>query len=377
VITCAVLVVVVVTTAACASDRADDETASLTVSQPEQPAPPGTLISAEPVDSVPGTRAWKVVHHSRSVADEDISVTGQVIVPDGSPPPGGFPLIAWAHPTTGTSDRCTPSIAGPAEVDLVSELTAAGWAIAATDYEGIGSDLGHPYLVGRSEGRAVLDSARAAAQIEGSGIEPDGLTALAGFSQGGHAALWAAELAPEYAPELELIAVATAAPVTDVAAFARRAEALPEQFGVLVTIVYGFSLAYPELSLEDILTEEARDRLDIAEEACIGEVVEAYIHPIDEMLVETPRTVEGWSDRLEANTAGTERLDLPVLVLQGENDPIVHETVTAEMVERLCRAGDPVDYRVLPGADHGVLRPADLLPWLQARLDGLPATSSC
>jgi acetyl esterase/lipase len=357
---------------------ADGSGAPLTVAQPDHGGAPGELIDATPRPDAPaGTRAWDMTYFSRTAADDPVAVTGQLITPDGSPPPGGWPVVAWAHPTTGTADECAPSLQGPAAIHLVAELTAAGVAIAATDYEGLGTEGGHPYLVGPSEGHTVLDAVRAGRTVDAAGIAEASPVVIAGFSQGGHAALWAAQLAPAYAPDLEVLGVQAVAPVTDVTRFAERAEGYDEQFGVLVAIAYGFAQAYPELDLDDILTPEAVELLDATEEQCIGDLVMTYTRPVAEMMRASPRVVPGWSDRLAENTAGLEPLGLPVHVLQGADDPIVFELVTTDLVDRLCAAGDVVQYDVVEGADHAVLTPERTVGWILARFAGDPPPSNC
>jgi pimeloyl-ACP methyl ester carboxylesterase len=91
-------------------------------------------------------------------------------------------------------------------------MLARGYVVVATDYPGLGTPGIHPYLIGKSEGRAVLDSVRAARDL------PDAAAsnrfAVWGHSQGGHASLYTGELAASYAPDLKLVGVAAAAPAT-------------------------------------------------------------------------------------------------------------------------------------------------------------------
>jgi acetyl esterase/lipase len=350
----------------------------ITHGQPSDPGPPGGLLAAEPLDGVPaGGQGWRVLYASQTASGAPVAVSGQVVVPAGDPPSGGWPVIGWGHPTTGTSDRCTPSVQGPSAIHNIDELLAAGIAVAATDFEGIGTEGGHPYLVGAAEGQNVLDAVRAASRIEGSGVTDRSPVVLAGFSQGGHAVLWAAQRAPEYAPELDIRGVQAVSPVTDVPAFAERAEGMDEQFGVLVTIVYGMQQAHPDLDLAEVLTPEALDLLPSLEDQCIGDVVITYTRPVGGLLRASPRSLPGWQERLTENTAGQVALDLPVHVVQGADDPIVHERVTAELVHRLCAAGDPVSYDVIEGADHAVLTPERSLPWIEDRLAGDPPPNTC
>ena len=120
-------------------------------------------------------------------------------------------VVAWAHGTTGVARQCAPSLY-PAALRWIPGLANAigrGYVVAATDYPGLGTVGVHPYLIGESEGRAVLDSVRAARHLDGAGANEH--FAVWGHSQGGHAVLFAGALAPRYAPELRLAGVAAAA----------------------------------------------------------------------------------------------------------------------------------------------------------------------
>jgi acetyl esterase/lipase len=94
----------------------------------------------------------------------------------------------------------------------LADILAKGYVVVATDYPGLGTPGIHPYLIGISEARAVLDSVRAARNLPHTGAS--NRFAVWGHSQGGHAALYTGELAASYAPELRLVGVAAAAPAT-------------------------------------------------------------------------------------------------------------------------------------------------------------------
>ncbi|WP_235201286.1 alpha/beta fold hydrolase [Microbacterium sp. CH12i] len=182
-------------------------------------AAPGTIIRSEPIASVPtGSKAWRVLYHSRDLTGDDIAVSGVVIVPDGPVPDGGRTIVSWAHPTTGAAAKCAPSLArDPFElIEGLHELLAAGYAIAATDYPGLGVDGASSYLLGIPESNSMLDAARAARALTDTGASDRLL--LWGHSQGGQAALFAAERAAAYAPELTLEGVAVAAPAANLSA---------------------------------------------------------------------------------------------------------------------------------------------------------------
>lgn len=93
------------------------------------------------------------------------------------------------------------------ELDHVKALLAKGWAVAVTDYEGLGTPGTHTYIVADAEAHAVLDIVRAATQVPELGLSPSAPVGIVGYSQGGQAAARAAEIESTYAPELDVVGV--------------------------------------------------------------------------------------------------------------------------------------------------------------------------
>src|SRR3954453_18317492 len=131
----------------------------------------GDLIWARKLtgaDALSGARLNELVlYRSISSAGKPIAVSGTVSLPKGKPPKGGWPVISYAHGTTGIADACAPTRdTGKATVTplnlyidpLLERWLKAGYAVVRTDYEGLGTPGAHPYLVGTSEGRSVLDA---------------------------------------------------------------------------------------------------------------------------------------------------------------------------------------------------------------------------
>ena len=177
---------------------------------------PGSIIRVWPLESGgPGNSdAFRFLYRSTGLKGEAIPVSGAIFIPSGPPPAGGRNIIAWAHPTFGVAPECAPSLY-PDRAGLIwnlSDMLSQGYIVVATDYPGLGTDGVHPYLIGESAGRAVLDSVRAARHL--SKNTASNRFAVWGHSEGGHAALFTGELAARYAPELMLVGVAAAAPAT-------------------------------------------------------------------------------------------------------------------------------------------------------------------
>ena len=179
--------------------------------------PPGTIIRSEVIDGFrPGATAYRVLYTSTGYDGNPTAVSGFVLVPEGEPPADGRKVVAYTHGTVGVASNCAPSLVTSQEqqplfVEGGDDLLAAGYVVAASDYQGLGTPGPHPYLVGESEGMNALDSVRAARNLSEAGAGDDFV--VWGHSQGGHAALFTAQLAASYAPELSLVGVAAGAPV--------------------------------------------------------------------------------------------------------------------------------------------------------------------
>ena len=129
---------------------------------PENPEPAGSIIRTEviPADNqLPaGATAYRVLYHSQTITGADVIVSGMVVVPGGRPPRGGFPIVSWAHATTGVASECSPSVTGFSSIPSLTWMLDHHMVVAATDYQGLGGPATHPYLVGVSEAQNVLDA---------------------------------------------------------------------------------------------------------------------------------------------------------------------------------------------------------------------------
>jgi acetyl esterase/lipase len=232
--------------------------------------------------------------------------------------------------------------------------------------------------VGASEGAAVLDLVRAARRLPtGAGRR----VLVAGHSQGGHAALFAGEMAAAYAPELRVLGIAPGAPVSDVRAFLAHASTRPALTGFVVMGALGYAVAYPELADAPVLTPAAATKANLALEACAGDVLLAFAADDPaEVFRAAPAGTPAWTRRLEENRAGMRPAGAPLLVWQGAADDLVPAALTADFVARVCPRGGAVDYREYPGADHATVLAAardDVLAFFAARVRGDRPASTC
>lgn len=348
--------------------------------------PPGTILRSEPFDAglPPGARGWRVLYTSTDEEGDPIAVSGLVLAPEDVPDEAR-PVLAWAHGTTGIARPCAPSLTDhPLQgIPDMSGPLARGWVVTLTDYPGLGTPGPHPYLVGASEGRAVLDSVRAAHRLDtGMDLSDDYL--VWGHSQGGHAALFAGQLAPAYLPERRLVGVAALAPATRLEDNLAAVEGT--EVGHLLTIlaVEAWSDYYPDLST-DILTARTRRPARRIAAACINQpsryriLVEGVTLP--GTITSRPVTDDpSWTARLAVNAPDPSGIAAPVFVGQGLSDEVVGHQVTESWVAERCTAGVPTDWRTYPGLDHlGIVAPGgtDALAWSVDQLDGDTGPSRC
>jgi dienelactone hydrolase len=342
---------------------------------------PGTIIRSAPITAPSGAKAWKVLYHSRSVDGRDIAESGMVVVPTGAAPKDGRPVVTWAHGTTGLADQCAPSKSSDATTLLpyVKQLVDAGYVVVATDYEGLGTPGVHPYLVGESEGRGVLDAARAARALGGSGASNRVL--VAGHSQGGQAALFAGELAKSYAPELDVLGVAAAAPAADVEHILPLAASISGGAGYLAMGIQGYHAAYPDADPASVLTPGALTKSQAATTQCANTVMDAFKGESGPaVLAHDPLSIPSIAALLHHNSAGNRPAGAPVLIVQGTADTTIPKVLSDAFTAKACAAGDTVDYRTYDGATHGsviVAAQDDVVAWLKDRVSGKPAPTTC
>jgi pimeloyl-ACP methyl ester carboxylesterase len=348
---------------------------------------PGTLVRQELIDGAPlGATTYRVLYRSTGLDDKPILVSGVVIVPPGDPPPGGRPIVAWAHPTSGVVSRCAPSLAIFLfeQIQGLRSFVRDGYVVAATDYPGLGTPGPHPYLVGISEARAVIDSVRVAATMPGAGGGRKFL--VWGHSQGGHAALFAGITAKTYAPELDLLGVAAAAPATDLVRLMN--EDIDSVGGKNITAMTLWSWQRVfDAKMDKVVDPRAIPAIDQLVQECIEGPFDLRRRQLTEQPLEQyflttkhPSDVEPWHTLLAENSPGPLPPEIPIFLAQGIDDVIIHPKVTQDYAAKLCRAGSKVRLLSMPNIGHGRAAQAstqDMLEWTSDRFAGKPAPDDC
>ncbi|KGD44841.1 alpha/beta fold hydrolase [Burkholderia pseudomallei] len=286
-----------------------------------------------------------------------IVVSGALFVPKGTPPQGGWPLMAWAHGTVGSADICAPSYAGHSERDVryLSHWLAQGYAIVATDYQGLGASGPHPYGLTRPLAYSVLDSIRAV-QNGGFELSPKRIVVF-GQSQGGRAAFATAVYAKSYAPELDIGGVvATGTPYATIRHRADDAEHSKLHRSVIHNILRLNAtpkLLDPSFATSDYLTERATPAFEFSQHACLHAIKQKIASDgltFENSFKRSPQPVLDWIRREAAYP--TLKSAIPIFIGMGGKDRNVPVSDQAALVKDACEAGDRIEWHVYPALDH-------------------------
>ncbi|WP_269305494.1 lipase family protein [Aeromicrobium sp. HA] len=304
-----------------------------------------------------------VLYAQQGVGGDTVATSGFVAVPDGTAPDGGWPVVTWAHGTTGIADQCAPTradatIADPAAIGTTSTRLQrwidSGHAVVATDYEGLGTPGDHPYLIGASQGRAVLDIVRAARQLD-----PDlsDRVMTAGHSQGGHAALWATSMAPHYTRELDVVGTVAFAPPShmSLAAEVGLSGEVAVPAALVAMILRGLEVAYPgKIPVDELLNAKGVKLYPQVREECLMDLLGPDRFGLAPMNRFAAKNADADLVRgpLDANDPSFPEVRGPILVVQGTADSVVPQVLTDSLAKAYRARGLDLTYTTYRGAEH-------------------------
>lgn len=346
-----------------------------------------------PVGEPRGARRLLVNYTSSGPGGVEFPAWARLYLPDGV---NDSTLLVFAPGTTGMADKCAASLEVPAQINRgnyegqAAGYVGAGYAVLAPDYEGMRDpDRLHHYMIGELEGRAVLDAVRAARLVPAA-RQASGPVFLSGFSQGGHAALWADQLRASYAPEVKVAGVLSFAGVADVEQTWRDITrgATINWFGRYVLRSYH---DYYQTGTAGVLLPALEASLVAdTDAACIETAIHGwsrdpnatYTAEFLSALSQNRLKDSGYAKLAEAlarNRPGQVATPTPKLLLQGEQDTVILAGQQPPLLARLCRGG-PARLNLYPGATHSnvISRSfADTLAWMDRIRAGEKAPSDC
>jgi len=347
---------------------------------------PGGLISAEPVTSqIANARAWKITYWTSDDRGPR-QATAMVVAPLGGRPGHLRPVLAWTHGVWGVATKCAPSLS-PNFWRWSAGLqgVARGYTVVAPDYPGLGSPGIHPLLVGRSTARSVLDAVRAAGQVQGAGAGKR--FAVWGESQGGHAALWTAQTARNYAPDLDLVGAAASAPATYLLDNLKDGSDPSARTFLTAYALHSWSQYYGA-PLASVAGPQSRGIITrLSQNNCINFEAKPKLGTILGVLtlgrslrgVDLAK-VEPWGGYGRLNSPNASQIEVPLLISQNAGDKIVAPAVTRRFAHDACAAHKKVRWIDIQGKGHETSASdtaAVTLDWIGARLAGTPAPNNC
>jgi dienelactone hydrolase len=323
-----------------------------------------------------------LLYTSKDLHGKLTAVSGSLALPKGKPPKGGWPIVTYAHGTTGVADACAPTRGYDAgeltsyAYPLLRRWLKAGFAVVRTDYDGLGTPGVHQYLVGESEGRSVLDAVRAARAYS---KQLSKRYVIAGHSQGGHAALFAAAAAPKYVPDVKLRGTVAFAPAshlrTQFAAITGSTATSPGGgLGGIVSLgLRAIDAVDPSLGLPALLTPQATTLYPQTKTVCYDALSKPNSFgglPLNQIL-KSNVDLTPLLNAVGENDPEHLRMRTPLRVEQGDADQTVFEAFTKQLVDEYAANNVPVDYKVYAGVNHGGIvnaAAADSSSWIRKRL---------
>ena len=307
-----------------------------------------------------------------------------VVLPAGETPEGGWPVIGWGHGTTGVADACAPSasenLSGYAE--YLNAWLAAGYAIVAPDYEGLGTEGGHPFLHLDSEGRSINYAVEAAVNAM---PELSSRYAVLGHSQGGHAVLGAASLTDEN-PDVTMVAAVALAPASQILAQGvvvdsiytdttltdqERVAAAVSDLGFTALIAHAVKTVIPTYDLDAAYGADGADLQQLTETTCLPQLRESLAvsvppvlltsNSIDTFIADDTATNADVITYFESVEPGNRAMGVPLLIAQGLTDTTVFASSSSTLLAQLSAVSDTdIDptLTTYEGIDHGSILPA-------------------
>ncbi|MCJ0892088.1 lipase family protein [Rhodococcus sp. ARC_M5] len=349
----------------------------------------GSIVSAETMPNLPlpvrmsGIESARVVYRSVQPGVGEREVSGTVFTPSGDAPEGGWPVISYAHGTTGIEQACAPSRSASllGASALVQGYTTAGFAVAITDYEGLGHPGNHAYLDNITAGYDVIDAVRALRNVF-----PDVGTEWAAFggSQGGGAAWAANELADSYAPELDLVGAVALAPAANMVGLVDKAIAgtlTDDQGPLLQWVLESLARRDSPLNLDDYRSGDAAQNW-AALTGCTPDKAGAREDAVKRLgdkdfAPKSDAAAAALRQALARMAVPQGPASAPMLVAYGDADTYIDAAWTDTALEQACAFGDVITIDRQAGRGHGDVNGDAVNQWIADRFAGVPAQNDC
>ncbi|MDS7932537.1 alpha/beta fold hydrolase [Acinetobacter sp. V91_7] len=314
---------------------------------------------------------------------QEVQATSLVFTPNTPPPAGGWPIVVWAHGTTGVADTCAPSKAALADStkDLISKLLAAGYVVVAPDYEGLGTPGIHPFLNVKSEAFSITDAVVATRNyLSQRNLLTSKKWLTVGHSQGGHAALSTAQYASR--AQLDYKGTVAVAPASNLGFILVAGEqsvvnatldkkipmyAQLDTYTALVTA--GMRNTQPNFDYSQVFTSQISGIAAQAETLCSGPLGQAFGAGMTKYATDHNGTLDGYT-RTQPNFMAVAlvktfldkdsqplqaKVTTPIIIYQGVGDTTVPKVATDILISNATVVGTKINSYVTGNWDHGTV----------------------
>lgn len=350
-------------------------------------ASPGTVLRSREIDVTQygaplDVRGWQVAYATRDTHSAPEAAIATILEPQGAAPPGGRALVAYQPAEDSLSVNCAPSydIRRGQEQELSQALTPLmqkGAAVVVPDYEGPDSQ----WVAGIQSGHAVLDAVRASQRFAPAGLGAKTKVGIWGYSGGGLATSWAAELQPSYAPELNVVGIATGGGAGDLRATIAKLDGSPYA-SLLLAAAVGISRAYPEMGFDGLLNDAGKAMKARIGDQCLNQFASEYpFARLDDFTkVRNAIAVPSVDAVITANDLGQHTPTAPHYVYHSATDELEPIAGMDKLVATYCAHGVRVQYNRAPAGEHIAFSIANTdaaAGYLEDRFDGKPAPDTC
>lgn len=358
-----------------------------------QHAEPGTVLRYRDVQLgflglIPQkVRATQLLYRTRDRHGNPEATVTTVLIPARHSPRQVRHVVSYQCAIDAVTSRCFPSFAlrrgaravgslAQFEYLLMAAAVAEGWVVSVPDHEGPDGMWGAPH----EPGYRVLDGLRATLSFERFGLAADSRVGLWGYSGGGLASAWAAEVHSSYAPEINLVGAVLGSPVGNLGNTFRRLNG-SKFAGLPALVISALAKTYPGLGrvVEEHATEEGRATLKRLERMTTLEAIVRMFRadmddlvrpPLDEVL-DMPEIQEVFEDIRLGATVPTP----PVLLVQAVHDSVIAVDDIDELAHLYTVGGAQITYHRDLFSEHMLLHPMSApmtLRWLIDRFAGRP-----
>ena len=314
---------------------------------------------------------------------QEVQATSLVFTPNTPLPAGGWPIVVWAHGTTGVADTCAPSKAALADStkDLISKLLAAGYVVVAPDYEGLGTPGIHPFLNVKSEAFSITDAVVATRNyLSQRNLLTSKKWLTVGHSQGGHAALSAAQYASR--AQLDYKGTVAVAPASNLGSILLNGELKAASASVYekkaiytqldaytALVVAGIRNTHPDFDYRQVFTESISRIAQEAEGFCYEPLAANFNATMQVYIATHGETLDGYMRTqpnfmavplvktfLEKDSQPLQvKVTTPIIIYQGVADSTVPKLATDLLISNATVVGTKINSYVTGNWDHATV----------------------